>query len=85
MQAEIYNKYIAPHIKNRGRQPPPFVDVKYNGSMVLGNSYISMGEGTRLPQNYKHIGGYHIDENVKPLPEVILLFYTFVVIILGKC
>ncbi|XP_075984941.1 uncharacterized protein LOC142982365 [Anticarsia gemmatalis] len=69
IQAEEYNKLIAPYITKRGRKPPTFKDVKYNASLVIGNSHVSLGEASTLPQNYIHIGGYHIDENLKPLPE----------------
>lgn len=69
MESEEYTNRIAPYIIKRGRQPPPFYKIKYNASLVIGNSHVGMGDATRLPQNYIHIGGYHIDENVKPLPE----------------
>ncbi|CAB3238620.1 unnamed protein product [Arctia plantaginis] len=68
-QIDIYNEWVAPHFIARGRKPPSFEEFRYNASLVLGNSHISMGEGLRIPHNYKPVGGYHIDENVKPLPK----------------
>uniref|UniRef100_A0A2A4J3R4 UDP-glucuronosyltransferase n=1 Tax=Heliothis virescens TaxID=7102 RepID=A0A2A4J3R4_HELVI len=58
-----------PYVKQRGRQAPSFYDVRYNVSLILGNSHVSMGQALALPQNYKPVGGYHIDEDVKPLPQ----------------
>lgn len=47
-----------------------FNTIKYNASLLLGNSQVALGDAVPLPPNYKHIGGFHIDEVVKPLPEV---------------
>ncbi|XP_075985048.1 UDP-glucosyltransferase 2-like isoform X1 [Anticarsia gemmatalis] len=66
---DAYNRLIAPIIAKRGRQPPSFNEIRYNASLVLGYSHVSTGEAVRLPQNYKPIGGYHIDEEIQPLPE----------------
>ncbi|XP_046972135.1 UDP-glucosyltransferase 2-like [Vanessa cardui] len=66
---EIYEKHFVSHIRNRGYPVPPFEELKYNGSLVLSNSHVSMGIATRLPPNYIPIGGYHIDPVVKPLPK----------------
>ncbi|CAH2227175.1 jg14579 [Pararge aegeria aegeria] len=42
----------------RGNQLPHFDDVRYNGSMMLGNSHAVTGDGIALPENYKHIGAH---------------------------
>lgn len=63
-------KYIAPIIQEQGRPAPNYNDLKYNASLLLGNSQVAIGSAVPLPPSYKHIGGYHIDEPVKPLPEV---------------
>ncbi|KAG6458615.1 UDP-glucosyltransferase 2-like [Manduca sexta] len=68
-QSAMYDEVIAPLIRKRGRVPATFQEVKYNASLVLGNSHVSLGMATRLPQSYKAVGGYHINEEVKPLPE----------------
>ncbi|CAH0596439.1 unnamed protein product [Chrysodeixis includens] len=65
----IYQKAVVPVFKEKGLPVPDYDVVRYNGSLVLGNSNPAIGDQVPLPQNYKHIGGYHIDENVKPLPE----------------
>ncbi|XP_050682428.1 UDP-glucosyltransferase 2-like isoform X2 [Leptidea sinapis] len=64
---EIYNKYMVPHINS---QKYTSLDIlRYNASLLLGNSHVSLGEASSLPQSYKAIGGYHIDRDVKPLPD----------------
>lgn len=74
-----YNRLIAPHFEARGKIPPSFEQLRYNASLVLGNSHVSMGEAKRLPQNYINIGGYHIDEKTKPLSDVRVLSDSFIV------
>ncbi|CAH1636140.1 unnamed protein product [Spodoptera littoralis] len=67
--AANYERIVVPQVQKRGRQAPPLSEVQYNASLVLGNSHVSMGLPLSLPQNYKPVGGYHIEEEVKPLPE----------------
>ncbi|XP_050355009.1 UDP-glucosyltransferase 2-like [Nymphalis io] len=69
VENEIYEKHFVPHIRDRGYPVKPFETLKYNGSLVLSNSHVSLGIATRLPPNFIPIGGYHIDHIVKPLPE----------------
>ncbi|XP_013166098.1 PREDICTED: UDP-glucuronosyltransferase 2B9-like [Papilio xuthus] len=66
---DIFNEIYTPLLSKRGRPVPKYNDVRYNGSLILGNSHAILGQATRLPQNYKPIGGFHIEEIVKPLPE----------------
>lgn len=63
-----YDKYIVPVIRKRGNPVPTFKELWYNASLILGNSHVSIGRATRLPPNYKSIGGYHISSETKPLP-----------------
>ncbi|XP_073959119.1 UDP-glucosyltransferase 2-like isoform X1 [Choristoneura fumiferana] len=65
----MYELAFASAVGKRGRKLPPYQEARYNASFVLGNSHISAGQATRLPQNYASIAGYHIQETVKPLPE----------------
>ncbi|XP_053615455.1 UDP-glucosyltransferase 2-like [Plodia interpunctella] len=67
-QSQAFEELIGPHIIKRGKPLIPFVKVQYNASLILGNSHVSLGQATRLPQAYKPIAGYHIDTTVKPLP-----------------
>ncbi|XP_072933222.1 UDP-glucosyltransferase 2-like [Epargyreus clarus] len=65
LYTDAFGKFVA----KRGRVLPPYQEVRYNASLVLGNSYIAVGDALRLPQNYKSIGGYHIEEEQEPLSE----------------
>lgn len=65
-----FENLYGPYIKLRGRLVPNFNKVRYNASLVLGNSYVPLSIANTLPQAYKPIAGYHIDTEVKPLPEV---------------
>ncbi|KAJ8711862.1 hypothetical protein PYW08_008816 [Mythimna loreyi] len=58
-----------PAAAKRGITLPTLEEVKYNASMMLGNSHISSGEPQRLPINYVNIAGYHVQDEVPPLPE----------------
>ncbi|XP_052756326.1 UDP-glycosyltransferase UGT5-like [Galleria mellonella] len=64
-----FERLLGPYLIQRGKAIPSFSDVNYNVSLVLGNSHVSLGQAIRLPQNYIPVGGYHIDSDVKPLPE----------------
>ncbi|XP_030032437.1 UDP-glycosyltransferase UGT5 isoform X2 [Manduca sexta] len=69
IQRITYKNHIVPILKEKVKSIPSFEELRYNASLVLGNSHVSLGFPTRVPQNYKGIGGYHIDTKVKPLPE----------------
>lgn len=56
----------------RGLKLPHFEAVRYNASLMLGNSHVATGDSVPLPENYKHIGGYHIKDVADPLPKVLL-------------
>nr|QGA73344.1 UDP-glucuronosyltransferase 40Q2 [Spodoptera frugiperda] len=53
----------------RGITLPNLYDLKYNSSMMLANSHYSLGDPQRLPTNYVGIGGYHIQDEIPPLPK----------------
>ncbi|XP_022815547.1 UDP-glucuronosyltransferase 2B15-like [Spodoptera litura] len=65
----VYLKHIVPILKEQGKPVPDYNVLKYNASLLLGNSQVAIGNAVPLPPSYKHIGGYHIDDEVKPLPE----------------
>ncbi|CAK1594085.1 unnamed protein product [Parnassius mnemosyne] len=69
IEKEFYEKTFTPIVKRRGRNLPSYDELRYNASMVLGNSHVSLGQAIRLPQNYIPIAGYHIDDDTEPLPE----------------
>ncbi|CAK1594077.1 unnamed protein product, partial [Parnassius mnemosyne] len=66
---KVFNEMYAPVLSRKGRAVPSYEDVRYNGSLMLGNSYVALGQATRLPQSYKPVAGFHIDKNVQPLPK----------------
>lgn len=50
METEAYNRLVAPIIAKRGRQPPSYEDIRFNASLVLGYSHVSMGEAQFAPK-----------------------------------
>ncbi|XP_038207230.1 UDP-glucosyltransferase 2-like [Zerene cesonia] len=66
---EIFVNSYKSAVQSRGLKLPSYEEVKYNASLMLGNSHISCGDAHRLPQAYKAIGGYHIKDNIDPLPH----------------
>ncbi|RVE44214.1 hypothetical protein evm_011113 [Chilo suppressalis] len=65
----IYNEGFGPSADKRGVKLSPLTEVMYNGSLMLGNSHVSLGQAMTLPQNYKPILGYHIPETIPDLPK----------------
>ncbi|XP_063536632.1 UDP-glycosyltransferase UGT5-like [Cydia strobilella] len=63
----LFERAFGPAVAMRGRQLPLLEDVKYNASMILGNSHVAIGQSTKLPPSYVPIAGYHIQN--KSLPE----------------
>ncbi|XP_059051886.1 uncharacterized protein LOC131846569 [Achroia grisella] len=64
-----FEAIFKPYLTQRGRAMPLFYDVLYNAFLVLSNSHVSIGQALRLPQNYIPVGGYHINEDIQPLPD----------------
>lgn len=72
IESEIFKQLYGSIVSKKGRILPDYDDVRYNGSLMLGNSHILTGDNIALPQNYKHVGGYHIKNTVEPLSQVCL-------------
>lgn len=70
MEKTIYNSVYPPIAAKRGVSIPSYEEAAYSGSFMFLNSHPSVGTPFRLPQSVKYVGGYHIDGEVKPLPEV---------------
>ncbi|XP_032522319.2 UDP-glucosyltransferase 2-like [Danaus plexippus] len=66
---KMFREIFGPAAEERGIKLPHFNDVRYNASLMLGNSHIVIGDAIALPQNYLHIGGYHIKNVLEPLPK----------------
>lgn len=78
---ERYKDIYGPAMAKRGRKLPPYQKARFNASLVLGNSHVSLGQAITLPQSYKPVAGYHIDPRVKPLPKVINLTIRTILIV----
>lgn len=76
-EKELYEEFFGPVITKSGRNLPPYEEVIYNASMLLTNSDVSLGQPISVPPNSKPIGGYHIDPNVKPLPQVNIAYCLY--------
>ncbi|XP_072933208.1 UDP-glucosyltransferase 2-like [Epargyreus clarus] len=64
-----YQSVVVPLIAKRGHVIPSYNELRYNASLVLGNSHISAGRPLQLPESYKTVGGYHIRKEREPLPK----------------
>ncbi|XP_013139437.1 PREDICTED: UDP-glucuronosyltransferase 2B1-like [Papilio polytes] len=64
-----YDEAFKSAVTKRGRTLPPLDEIKYNASLIFGNSHISTADGVPLPRNLVEIGGYHISSNVEALPK----------------
>nr|XP_034836236.1 UDP-glucuronosyltransferase 2B2-like [Maniola hyperantus] len=69
LEHSLYNDLFVPVIRDRHNSVPPFETLRYNASLILSNSHLSMSTAAKLPPNVICIGGYHIKPNVKPLSK----------------
>lgn len=85
--SDVYEKSFVPHIRDRGNPVPSMETLAYNGSLVLSNYHPSISIPVRVPQNYIKIGGFHIDQVIKPLPQVkfIYLFILLYIKLARQC
>ncbi|KAJ8705524.1 hypothetical protein PYW08_012570 [Mythimna loreyi] len=65
----LYEKTFAPLATARGLTLPPFDDAFYNVSIMFVNSHESISPPVSVPPNVINIAGYHMDENIPPLPK----------------
>ncbi|XP_047994958.1 UDP-glucosyltransferase 2-like [Leguminivora glycinivorella] len=66
----LYERAFGRAAAARGRRLPPLEAVKYNASLMLGNSHAATGLAIKLPQSYVPVAGFHIQE--EPLPHNLL-------------
>lgn len=57
-------------IQLRGRTPPLYEELLYDGALLLVNSHPALGQGVPLPHNAKYIGGHHLTATNTTLPKV---------------
>ncbi|XP_022820252.1 2-hydroxyacylsphingosine 1-beta-galactosyltransferase-like [Spodoptera litura] len=56
-------------IQLRGRTPPLYEELLYDGALLLVNSHPALGQGVPLPNNAKYIGGHHLTATNTTLPK----------------
>ncbi|XP_064075765.1 UDP-glucosyltransferase 2-like isoform X1 [Vanessa tameamea] len=64
-----YETYFTPIAKARGVTLPSYEEALYNVSILFVNSHPSFAPAQGLPPNVIEIGGYHISEEIPPLPK----------------
>ncbi|XP_041968495.1 UDP-glucosyltransferase 2-like isoform X2 [Aricia agestis] len=65
----LYKKEFGPLAEARGVELPPLSAAIRNVSIMLVNSHPSIAHTQSLPPNVVDVGGFHIDEDVPPLPK----------------
>ncbi|CAK1545463.1 unnamed protein product [Leptosia nina] len=68
-EKSMYESLFSAFASKRGVHFPPYEEAIYNGSFLLINSHPSIGFPRKLPQNAKHVAGFHISSDVPALPE----------------
>jgi hypothetical protein len=66
----MYKEHFGPYAAMRGRILPNYQDLIYNASLMFSNDHHSLGNIPPIPQSFKFIGGFHIQDSPQPLPKV---------------
>ncbi|XP_030031219.1 UDP-glucosyltransferase 2 isoform X2 [Manduca sexta] len=69
VETPIYDELYRPLLKLHDRIPSDYESLVYNGSLLLVNSHPLVGQTLPLPANVKYVGGHHLEEPTKPLPQ----------------
>ncbi|XP_013139436.1 PREDICTED: 2-hydroxyacylsphingosine 1-beta-galactosyltransferase-like [Papilio polytes] len=69
LDKESFNKIFEPLMALRGKTLRPYVESMHYSSLVLVYSRVLFGDATRWPDNFKPVAGYHINQEIKPLPK----------------
>ncbi|KAJ0180206.1 hypothetical protein K1T71_003610 [Dendrolimus kikuchii] len=69
VESPAYHQIYQPIFQKRAVFLPDYESVLYNGSLMLINSHPAVGQNSPLPNNAKYVGGHHIEEPVKLLPQ----------------
>ncbi|CAH0402440.1 unnamed protein product [Chilo suppressalis] len=64
-----FKSIFGPLIAKRGRKLPKYEELIYNASLVLSNEHHATGKIPKTPQNWKLVGGYHIQDPPVSLPK----------------
>ncbi|CAH0678023.1 unnamed protein product [Spodoptera exigua] len=68
-EQKLYETVFGPLVAKRGRTLPDYEDIMFNSSLIFANEHDAVRNRPSTPQNFKYIGGFHIEEPVKPLPK----------------
>ncbi|XP_035452792.2 UDP-glucosyltransferase 2-like [Spodoptera frugiperda] len=68
-ERRIYEAVFGAALAKRGRALPDYEEVIYNASLIFANEHDAVRNRPSTPQNFKYIGGIHVEEPVKPLPK----------------
>ncbi|KAI8437488.1 hypothetical protein MSG28_011807 [Choristoneura fumiferana] len=71
LERGFYYEFFGPLMAKKNKPLPDYDALIYNASLVLSNDYVGNGRITSVPQNFKFIGGYHIETPTKPVPTEI--------------
>lgn len=71
-EKDFYEKALAPLFLKKNKPLPNYYELIYNASLVLSNDFPGNGLMPSTPENFKFIGGYHIEKPTKPLSKVSL-------------
>ncbi|XP_014362243.2 UDP-glucosyltransferase 2 [Papilio machaon] len=69
IDAVVYREVYSAPLLLRGRRPPPYEPLVYNGSLLLVNCHPPLGHNLPLPGNVQYVGGHHLSTAPKPLPS----------------
>ncbi|XP_068619914.1 UDP-glucosyltransferase 2-like [Battus philenor] len=64
-----FTKIFRPLMAMRGKPMRSYEDMMSIASLVLVNSHLELSQAEDWPNGFKSIAGYHINENIKPLPK----------------
>ncbi|XP_063896948.1 UDP-glucosyltransferase 2 [Helicoverpa armigera] len=68
-ERKIYEETFGPLLAQRGRTLPDYEEVMYNASLIFANEHHAIRDRPATPQNFKYVGGFHIEDPVQPLPK----------------
>ncbi|XP_013182021.1 PREDICTED: UDP-glucuronosyltransferase 2B31-like [Papilio xuthus] len=68
VDAVVYREVYSAPLLLRGRRPPPYESLVYNGSLLLVNCHPPVGHNLPLPGNVQYVGGHHLSTAPKALP-----------------
>ncbi|XP_028166367.1 UDP-glucuronosyltransferase 2B15-like isoform X1 [Ostrinia furnacalis] len=65
----LYQRTFEPLLAKRGRPLPDYQELIYNASLMFSNEHNALGNVPAIPQNFRFVGGFHIEDPPKALPQ----------------